>query len=538
MAIFPWIGAEFGPPAEAAEGNFALEAGSSFRSAKVHVEDDEGGLGDASPKDPLSKASKFRSGIYYWLGDKLTQFPMNLLVPLLVYAVTSPLTIRMGGYKMGHAYELQIPRGNMMWDTSLEIQKDFPSSVGCMMPTLIIATNKLPAVVPPKGYVPNAAEAIFGPPKPPNATKKAAAVVPKGPTTTMAPLDVRGQAFFEANCAMVRTLINASYNRSFELKPSDFQSTTLDPRNKDAVECLSYRATHYFRDNYFTQKFMFTSRLMQKLWDQLVSEKHDAMLTVLSPKMDPFSTEAFDLTTEIRQYLKNATQDARGGGFSDVTFEMFSPSAIMMDMIKVTNDRLPIAFLGCAFVCFSLIAVAFHAALIPFKLLFTVILPISWTYGAALYIYEDGVLEWTGVPGLQPTYIKNSGPAGLDWTVPMFTLTIMLGLALDYDVFLFERVWEFREEGFGDKESIQLALSATGPIISAAGMIFALTFVAMMLGSIAITNQMGFIFIFSILVDTFVVRTILVPAMLSLSPCLNYWPSRMPKPIYTWIGED
>eukprot|EP00913_Durusdinium_trenchii_P027283 g25597.t1 len=128
--------------------------------------------------------------------------------------------------------------------------------------------------------------------------------------------------------------------------------------------------------------------------------------------------------------------------------------------------------------------------LIPFKLLFTVILPITWTYGAALYVYEDGALEWLGFPGLSPTYITNSGPAGLDWT--------------DYDVFLFERVWEFREEGFGDNESVQLALSATGPTITAAGLIFAFTFTSMLLGSMAITNQMGFIFIFSIVVDTFV----------------------------------
>ncbi|CAJ1360843.1 unnamed protein product [Effrenium voratum] len=175
--------------------------------------------------------------------------------------------------------------------------------------------------------------------------------------------------------------------------------------------------------------------------------------------------------------------------------------------------------------------------LIPFKLLFTVILPITWAYGAALYTYEDGFLEWTGIPSLSPTYITNSGPAGLDWTVPMFTLTIMLGLALDYDVFLFERVWEFREEGFGDNESVQLALSATGPTITAAGLIFAFTFTSMMLGSMAITNQMGFVFIFSIVVDTFVVRTVLVPAMLSLSPCLNYWPSRMPEDAVSKIQQ-
>merc|ERR1719396_223856 len=123
----------------------------------------------------------------------------------------------------------------------------------------------------------------------------------------------------------------------------------------------------------------------------------------------------------------------------------------------------------------------------------------------------------------------------MDWTVPMFTLTFMMGLALDYEIFLFERVLEFREEGFGDRESIQLGLAATGSTISSAGMIMALTFSAQLLGSIPVTNQMGFILVFSIVVDTFVVRSILVPAALSIVPGANWWPSKMPPARFTWL---
>merc|ERR1712217_385326 len=85
-------------------------------------------------------------------------------------------------------------------------------------------------------------------------------------------------------------------------------------------------------------------------------------------------------------------------------------------------------------------------------------------------------------------------------------------------------------------EAIQLGLSATGGTISCAGLIMAFTFVAQVLGSIPLTNQMGFILVFSIVVDTFVVRSILVPSMLSVFPVLNYWPSKMPEARYTWIG--
>ena len=50
-------------------------------------------------------------------------------------------------------------------------------------------------------------------------------------------------------------------------------------------------------------------------------------------------------------------------------------------------------------ICFSLIALWFNAMLGPFKLFITVVVPVTWTYGAAFYVYEDGALSWLGIPG-------------------------------------------------------------------------------------------------------------------------------------------
>lgn len=276
------------------------------------------------------------------------------------------------------------------------------------------------------------------------------------------------------------------------------------------------------------------SQNLQNLWDQLVSKDKDAMLTFLFPRLDPFSPEAFALTSDVREVLRNETLAAQNpnAAIPGLTFLMFSPGSIMMDLIDVTSHMLPVSFFGCVIVCFVLITLWFGAAFISAKLVLTVVVPITWTYGAALYVYEDGYLNCLNYVGLKPV-----GDAGMDWTVPIFSLTFMMGLALDYEIFLFERVREFREEGFGERESIQLGLSATGGTISSAGLIMALTFLAQLLGSMPITNQMGFVLVFSIVVDTFVVRSILVPAMLSLGPVLNYWPSRMPEPKYTWLGS-
>mmetsp|Transcript_61619 Transcript_61619/g.109486 ORF Transcript_61619/g.109486 Transcript_61619/m.109486 type:complete len:252 (-) Transcript_61619:81-836(-) len=217
----------------------------------------------------------------------------------------------------------------------------------------------------------------------------------------------------------------------------------------------------------------------------------------------------------------------------DLKYYMFSPASVVTDLITVTRSALPMCFLVCVLICFTLIALWFSALLVPFKLFVTVIVPITWTYGAAFFVYEDGALESWKMPGLLPT--KNDG---LDWTVPVFSLTFLIGLALDYDFFLFERVYEFRMQGFGDRESIQLGLSATGGTISAAGLILGLTFLALVFTSeLPMMNQQGFVFVFSIIVDTFLVRTIAVPALLSMSPWLNYWPRKMPEPRFEWLGQ-
>jgi len=440
-----------------------------------------------------------------------------------------PLTLRFSKnfdietfkFSMGHSFALTQPRGRLEWTTALRIQQDFPSEVGILMPMLIIATNSLPPS-------PNISQdtAMLG-----------ASPVGTAPLTTVAPLDVRDEEFFSANCRMVNSLISGTSNTSYALTADSFVSATFHGMNAEGtgVNCLSERLISMVRTNYFSRKWFLahTSKNLQHLWDQLVSKDKSAMLTFLFPTMDPFSPEAFSLVGHVREILHNETVASRGidAAIPGLTFTTFSPGSILMDLIDVTSSSLPISFLICVVCCLVLIAFWFGALLIPLKLFLTVVVPITWTYGAALYVYQDKYLDWLGFQGLM-----SMGDAGIDWTVPMFTLTFIVGLAMDYEIFLIERVREFREEGFGDRESIQLGLAATGDTITSAGLIMALTFAAQLLGSIPTMNQMGFILVFSIVVDTFVVRTVLVPAMLSLIPAVNYWPTKMPVPRYEWLS--
>jgi RND superfamily putative drug exporter len=152
--------------------------------------------------------------------------------------------------------------------------------------------------------------------------------------------------------------------------------------------------------------------------------------------------------------------------------------------------------------------------------------------GICLYLIATVVLGYLASLGLTELVFKalHHGPdpwVGLDWKVGFFLFVILVAVGEDYNIFLMSRVIE-EERKYGVVEGTRLAVAHTGGIISSCGLIMAGTFGSMLTGSLTALRELGFALGLGVLLDTFLVRPILVPAFVVLID--RYRSAEPPKP--------
>ena len=116
------------------------------------------------------------------------------------------------------------------------------------------------------------------------------------------------------------------------------------------------------------------------------------------------------------------------------------------------------------------------------------------------------------------------------WNVPGTAFIVLVAVGADYNLLLISRIRD--EAARGIRTAVIRTVGATGGVITSAGLIFAASMFGLTFGSIAGMVQVGFIIGVGLLLDTFLVRTVTVPALAVLIGKANWWPSKNLKPLH------
>lgn len=217
---------------------------------------------------------------------------------------------------------------------------------------------------------------------------------------------------------------------------------------------------------------------------------------------NPYSTEAQDLVEPLRETVK-------GAGGEEVL--VGGPTAIERDLrVAAARDTKLIPPIALAVVLLILV-VLLRALVAPLLLIATVVV----SFGAALGV---GFVVFDLIFGF----------SGSDPSLPLFAFIFLVALGVDYNIFIMARA---REEtlSHGSEQGMLRALAVTGGVITSAGLVLAGTFSTLAVLPLVFLTELGFVVAFGVLLDTFIVRSILVPALVLDIGNKTWWPSELSK---------
>ncbi len=190
------------------------------------------------------------------------------------------------------------------------------------------------------------------------------------------------------------------------------------------------------------------------------------------------------------------------------------PSASLVDSKESLFGRLPLALGIIAGVTFVVLFLLFGGLLVPLKAIVLNVLSLSATFGAMVWIFQEG--HGSGLLGFTPT-------GTIDITTPILMFCIAFGLSMDYEVFLLSRIKEEHDRGIDNTRAVAIGLERTGRIVTAAALLIAVVFIAFATSGVTFIKLFGLGLALAVLVDAFVIRATLVPAFMRLAGEANWW---------------
>jgi len=233
--------------------------------------------------------------------------------------------------------------------------------------------------------------------------------------------------------------------------------------------------------------------------------RHDRALVAVLPVTDGPSSAGQATVAAVRDGLTRAAPAVLVGGYG----------ASLVDQVHSLYGSFPYVLAGLAIITFILLARAFRSLLLPAKAIVLNLLSVGAVYGVLVLVWQDG--RGSGaIWGLPAT-------GAITAWIPLFVFAFLYGLSMDYEVFIISRMREEYDRTGSTDEAVITGIGRTGRLVTSAALILFLAMAA--LASAPFT----FLKIFAtgvgagILLDATVVRSLLVPALVSLFGRWNWW---------------
>ena len=218
---------------------------------------------------------------------------------------------------------------------------------------------------------------------------------------------------------------------------------------------------------------------------------------------DPYSEKALTVIEDIRSIIQSTINSQ---SITGVEVLVGGDTAVQLDTKTVIDEdtRLLAPLILFAILCVLILIQRSFVA--PLYLLFSVIISYAATFGISIFIFQD-ILNHTGVA----------------YSNGIWIFVFLVALGADYNIFVIARIKE-ETERFGFNEGIAIAVGKTGGVVTSAGIILASTFAVLTTLPLRDVFQLGMAVMLGVLIDTFVVRTLLVPSMAAILKNYNWWP--------------
>ncbi|SDZ00348.1 putative drug exporter of the RND superfamily [Amycolatopsis xylanica] len=235
----------------------------------------------------------------------------------------------------------------------------------------------------------------------------------------------------------------------------------------------------------------------------VMSTEHSSFLSVLlRPDIEVYSTEAADAITKIREL--GGAQHAMVGG----------ESARLVDNKDVIGQRLPIAIGLIILFTLILVFLLTGSVVVPIKALVLNLLSLTATFGVMVWGFQDGNLA--GLLGF-----TSSGY--LDNAMPVLMFCAAFGLSMDYELFLVARIREEYLKSGDNNTAVVEGIKKTGAVFTSAALLLAVVFAGLIASKVSIIQMAGLGIVLAILLDATLIRSILVPSLMSLMGKANWW---------------